>query len=191
MAACALYPERIRALVALGAPVYFADQPRLRALLALHRLGVSPHLRLLAQTVAPFSGWWHPPLIELSINMRNVERPVYRRLLMNALENLQPGVVDQFAACIRDDSFCSADGSLNYRALFPRCRQPALFVAGEKDGIAPPKAVLAAFRAWGGPKRFWVAGHDYGHADVLLGRDAPEVVFPVIRDFLLENSGTR
>jgi pimeloyl-ACP methyl ester carboxylesterase len=191
MAACALYPERIRALVALGGPAYFAAQPRLRALLSLRHLGISPHLRLLAQIVAPFSGWWHLPLVELSINARNVERRVYRRLLMNALENLQPGVVDQFAACIRDDTFCSADGSLDYRALFPRCRQPALFVTGGKDGIAPPEAVEPAFRAWGGPKRFWVAGSDYGHADVLLGRDAPEVVFPAITEFLLENSARK
>jgi hypothetical protein len=31
-------------------------------------------------------------------------------------------------------------------------------------------------------------GRDYGHTDVLLGRNAPEVVFPLIRDFLLEKS---
>jgi pimeloyl-ACP methyl ester carboxylesterase len=188
MAACALYPERIRALVALAGPVHFDAQPRLAALVALRRLGLGAHLRLLSRAVAPFSGYWHPSLVELSINMRNVERPVYRRLLYNAIEDLQPGVVDQFAACIESDTFRSADGKVDYRALFPGCRQPALFLTGERDGIAPPAAVEAAFRGWGGPKRFWVAGRDYGHADVLLGRNAPEVVFPVVREFLLENS---
>jgi pimeloyl-ACP methyl ester carboxylesterase len=188
MAACALYPERIRALVALSGPAHFDAQPRLRALLALRRLGLGGHLRLLARTAAPFSGYWHPSLVDLSINMRNVERPIYRRLLANAIEDLQPGVVDQFAACIEGDTFCSADGKVDYRALFPRCHQPALFLTGERDGIAPPAAVEAAFRSWGGPKRFWVAGRDYGHADVLLGKNAPEVVFPVVREFLLEHS---
>ena len=120
--------------------------------------------------------------------MRNVERPVYRRLLANAIEDLHPGVVDQFAACIRDDTFRSCDGAVDYRALFPACRQPALFVAGGKDGLAPPPVVEAAARRWGGPARFWVPGEDYGHADVILGRNAPEVVYPVIREFLLENS---
>lgn len=190
MAACALYPERIRALAALAGPVHFDAQPRLRALVELRRLGIGAHLRLLARTAAPFSGWWHPSLFELSINMRNVERPVYRRLLANAIEDLQPGVVDQFATCIEGDTFRSADGRVDYRALFPGCRQPALFLTGEKDGIAPPAAVESAFRSWGGaPKRLWIAGRDYGHADVLLGRNAPEVVFPVVREFLLENSG--
>jgi pimeloyl-ACP methyl ester carboxylesterase len=188
MAACALYPERIRALVALAGPAHFDVQPRLRALVELGHLGLGRHLRLLAHTVAPFSGYWHPAPFDLSINMRNVERPVYRRLLANAIENLQPGVLEQFAACIREDTFRSCDGSVDYRALFPSSRQPALFLSAEKDGLAPPAAVEAAFRRWGGPKRYWSCGRDYGHADVLLGRNAPEVVFPVIRDFLLEHS---
>ena len=59
-----------------------------------------------------------------------------------------------------------------------------------RDGIAPPAAVEAAFRCWGGPRRFWIPGRDYGHADVLLGRNAPEVVFPVVREFLRENSSS-
>jgi pimeloyl-ACP methyl ester carboxylesterase len=191
MAACALHPGRIRALVALAGPAHFAFQPRLRALVELRRLGLGGHLRLLSRTVAPFVGYWHPSLVELSINTRNIERPVYRRLLANAMEDLQPGVVDQFAACIEGDTFRSCDGAVDYRALFAGCRQPALFVTGERDGIAPPAAVEAASRSWGGPARFWVPGRDYGHADVLLGRNAPEVVFPVLRDFLLENSSAR
>jgi len=188
MAACALHPERIRALVALAAPAHFDAQPRLRALVELGHLGLGGHLRVLARTVAPFSGWWHPAPFDLSVNMRNVERPIYRRLLANAIEDLQPGVLEQFAACIRDDTFRSCDGAIDYRALFPSCTQPALFVSAEKDGLAPPPVVEAAFRRWGGPKRYWCSGQDYGHADVLLGRNAPEVVYPVIRDFLLEHS---
>ena len=131
---------------------------------------------------------WHPAEVELAINTRNVERPIYRRLLVNALEDLQPGVLDQFDAFIREDSFRSMDGTADYRELIRACRQPALFVSAEKDGLAPPAVVEAAFRRWGGPKRYWSCGRDYGHTDMLLGRNAPEVVFPVIREFLLEHS---
>src|SRR5512138_77043 len=189
MALCALRPERVAALVALGGPAYFFDAlPRLRRLVRLRHVGLGRQLRVLARMVAPFSGLWHPAEVELAINTRNVERPIYRRLLVNALENLQPGVLDHFQACIADDSFRSFDGKVDYRALFPSCRQPALFVSAEKDGLAPPPVVEASFHAWGGPKRYWSCGRDYGHTDVLLGRNAPEVVFPVIRDFLLEQA---
>jgi len=188
MAACALLPERLAGLVSLAGPAHFDAQPMLRKLVKLRFLGLGRVLRELARMVAPFSGFWHPAPFEISINMRNVERPIYRRLLSNAIEDLQPGVLEQFAAFIREDSFRSCDGAVDYRALLPTCTQPALFVSAEKDGIAPPAVVEAAFRAWGGPKRYWCCGRDYGHADVLLGRNAPEVVFPMLRDFLLEHS---
>ncbi len=186
MALCAQRPERVAALVSLCGPAHFDAQPRLRALVRLRHLRLGGHFRALARMAAPFSGVWHPAVVELAINVRNVDRPIYRRLLANALENLQPGVLDQFAMCVAEDAFRSCDGAVDYRALLPRCRQPALFVSAEKDGLAPPPVVEAACRAWGGPKRSFRCGRDYGHTDVLLGRNAPEVVFPVIRDFLLE-----
>jgi pimeloyl-ACP methyl ester carboxylesterase len=188
MAACALHPSRVAALVALGGPTHFAHQPRLATLVRLRHLGAGRILRELARAVAPFSGAWHPSLVELAINVRNMERPVYRRFLANALEDLQPGVLDQFAAFVREDSFRSFDGTVDYRALLAKCRQPALFVSAPKDGLAPPAVVEASCAAWGGPKSLWSAGGDFGHTDLLLGRDAPERVFPVLRDFLLEHS---
>ncbi len=188
MAACSLFPSRIRAFVALAAPAHFDVQERLRKLIVLRHLGGGRFLRLLARLVAPFSGYWHPAPFDLSINMGNVERRVYRRILANAIENLQPGVLEQFAAFVHEDSFRSMDGATDYRGLLPTCRQPALFVSAEKDGIAPPAVVEAAFRLWGGPKRYFECGRDYGHVDMLLGRNAPEVVFPAIREFLLEHS---
>ena len=188
MAACALYPSRIRGLVALAPPAHFHEQPRLKALVGLRRLGFGRHLRLLARTAAPFSGFWQPSLVELSMNPRNVSRPVYRRLLANAMENLPRGVVDHFAACLADDSFRSFDGNVDYRALIAGCRQPALFVSAEKDGLAPPDVVEAGYREWNGPKRRFECGRDFGHTDLLLGRGAPETVFPAVTEFLLENS---
>jgi pimeloyl-ACP methyl ester carboxylesterase len=188
MAACALHPTRVAALVALGGPTHFAHQPRLATLVKLRHLGAGRFLRELARLVAPFSGAWHPSLLELAINVRNVERPIYRRLLANGMEDLQPGVLEQFATFVREDSFRSADGAVDYRRLLPGCAQPALFVSAQKDGIAPPRVVEASFEAWGGPKRLWRAGADFGHTDLLLGRTAPEVVFPALRDFLLEHS---
>ena len=189
MAACALYPERVEALVALAAPAHFDVQERLRALVKLRHLPLGGFVRLGSRLLAPFSGYWHPALADLSINMRNVERPIYRRMLSNALENLPPGVLAQFATFVREDSFRSMDGAHDYRALLAESRQPALFVSAEKDGLAPPAVVESAFRRWGGPKRYWSCGRDYGHGDILLGRSSPEVVFPMVRDFLLEQSG--
>ncbi len=187
MATCVLHPERVAALVSIAGPVTF-EQERLAALVRMRWVLGGRFTRLAARMLAPLSGYWHPGWAELAIYMRNVEPRIFRRLMANGIENLQPGVLDQFAAWIRDGAFRSMDGRIDYRAGLSGCRQPALFLSAEKDGLAPPASVETAFRAWGGPKRYWNFGRDYGHTDLLLGRNAPEVVFPVVRDFLLEQS---
>jgi pimeloyl-ACP methyl ester carboxylesterase len=188
LAACELYPERIAAIVALGAPAHYDVQERLRKLVMLRFTALGHLTRLAARMLAPFSGYWHPALFDLAIQLRNVEPRVYRRLLANAIENLQPGVLSQFATFIREDSFRSMDGAVDYRAGLERCRQPALFLASEKDGFAPPAVVQAAYRRWGGPKEYTVVGQGFGHADLLLGRSAPEVVYPLVERFLRAHS---
>jgi pimeloyl-ACP methyl ester carboxylesterase len=188
MAASVLYPDRIAGLVSIAGPVRFGRGGPLRRPSALLPLAAR-FTRFGARMIAPFSGFWHPAAAELAVCVRNVDRPVYRRLLSNAIEPLQPGVLEQLGVFLREDSFRSMDGRVDYRAGLSGCVQPALFLSAERDGLAPPSSVEAAFRLWGGPKRYWNAGRGYGHTDLLLGRNAPEMVFPAIRDFLLEASG--
>jgi pimeloyl-ACP methyl ester carboxylesterase len=191
LAAASIHRDRIAALVALAAPVHFDVQERLRKLVRWQYPLRGSLAKPIARLIAPFSGYWHPAQAELALNLRNVEPRVYRRLLANGIENLPPGVLAQFETFIREDSFRSMDGKVDYRAALEQCRQPALFVAAEKDGLAPPSVVQAAYRRWGGPKRYVVFGREYGHTDLLLGRRAPEVVYPVIRAFLEEQVGER
>jgi pimeloyl-ACP methyl ester carboxylesterase len=186
LAACHLYPDRIAAIVALAGPAHFDVQERLKRLVAFRFTPLGGRFtRLLARMIAPFTGYWHPRAAQAAIQLRNVEPRVYRRLMANAIENLQPGVLAQFAAWIREDSFRSMDGAVDYRAALETNRQPALFVAAEKDGLAPPSVVQAAYRRWGGPKALVLVEQGFGHTDLLLGRTAPEVVYPVVRDFLV------
>jgi hypothetical protein len=138
----------------------------------------------------------HGGPFEASINTRNVERPVLRRLLANAVENVPTGVALQLRLWIRGGLFCSADGSVDYRAGLSHPGPPALFVAGERDGLAPPAVVQAGFRAWGGPRELLRASRmagfsaDYGHGDLVLGRRAPEEIFPRLSEWLTRTSAT-
>jgi pimeloyl-ACP methyl ester carboxylesterase len=191
LALAAQHPGRVAAIVTLGAPAHFDVQERLRKLVTLRFTALGHLIRLSARMIAPFAGYWHPAVADLAIQLRNVEPRVYRRLLANAIENLQPGVLTQFAAFIREDSFRSMDGRVDYRASLERGTQPALFVAAEKDGLAPPAVVQAAHRRWGGPKEYAVVGQGFGHADLLLGRTAPETVYPLVERFLRAHSTAR
>jgi pimeloyl-ACP methyl ester carboxylesterase len=133
--------------------------------------------------------------VNLALEVRNVEPAVCRRLLANAIEDIPPGVFAQLARWARADRFDSEDGSVDHRARLAGCRQPALFVAAPRDGLAPPEVVRIGCELWGGEKQLVVAGRadgfraDYGHTDLLCGRHAPEEIFPRVRDWLLAHAG--
>jgi pimeloyl-ACP methyl ester carboxylesterase len=187
LAAAALLPERIAGVVALAPPIRFgALGPLLPALGLLARLKLA---RRLAQLVAPFSGGWQPPRAGLAIQPAEMARPAFRRMMMNAMADLPPGVVAQLADFVRRDAFTSRDGRTDYREALAACRQPALFVAAPEDGLAPPPVVEEAWRRWGGEKRLLRAPAGVGHTDLVLGRRAPTWTFPAVRDWLEAHAG--
>ncbi len=194
MAACQAHPERIAGLLALAGPVHFPAFSGAMHLLVPVRGRAN---RFLAAMAAPFAGGLPLRIAEGIVARDNVERPVYRRLLANAIESVPPGVFAQVRDWVRNDAFRSGDGSVDYRAGLARCRQPALFVSGPLDKLAPPRVVRAGFERWGGEKAYWCASReaglsaDYSHTDLLVGSRAPEEIFPRLRDWLVAHSQVR
>jgi len=187
LAAASLLPDRIAGVVALAPPVRFdRPAPLARALPMLARLRLT---RLGAQLLAPFSGLWQPALAGAAVQLGEMEPAVYRRMLMNTIEDLPVGVVAQFADFVRRDRFGSRDGRLDYRAALSGCRQPALFVAAPEDGLAPPRGVEEACARWGGEKALLLAPPGTGHSDLILGRRGPAWTFPAVRDWLVAHAG--
>jgi pimeloyl-ACP methyl ester carboxylesterase len=117
--------------------------------------------------------------------------------MANVVENISRPVLRQFLRWVRDDKFDSDDGAVDYRANLAAAGAPALFIAGQRDLLAPPESVLAGYRGWGGEKEYWLASladglsADYGHSDLIFGRHAPEEIFPRVRDWLLARSVER
>jgi pimeloyl-ACP methyl ester carboxylesterase len=186
LAAAPRYAERIAGVVALAPPIRLPREPaehRFFPQLATWRL-----FRPLAALVAPASGWWQPRRAGLCIRLENMERPIYRRLLMNAIEELPPGVVRHFLLLVHEERLGSFDGSEDWLDGLARCRQPALFVAAPSDGLARPASVEEGFARWGGEKALLLAAPEVGHGDLILGRRAPTELFPAVRDWLTARS---
>jgi pimeloyl-ACP methyl ester carboxylesterase len=188
LAACALYPVRILGVVAISPPGLFGTTPALRHLVRIGSLGLGGLLRSVARLWAPFGPAWHPRLAELAIRKANVDPEAYRLFLANATEAINAGVIAHYAHCIDEDRFRSFDDKVDYGAAMAQCRRPALFISGDQDGLAPPRAVEDACVRWGGPKRYWGAGATYGHTDLLIGRRASADVHPVIAAWLEERA---
>jgi pimeloyl-ACP methyl ester carboxylesterase len=195
LAGAGLHPDRVAAAVAMAGPTHVAVRRELlffaRAAFRFRRF-----TRIFARMTAPFAGLLPPGPLDASIDTRNVERPVLRRLMANAVERVPTGVALQFRWWIRQDLFRSLDGAVDYRAGLSRSTQPALFLAGEGDALAPPEIVRAGYEAWGGPKDWVLAARkagfsaDYGHGDLVFGRRAPEEIYPRISDWLGRQAST-
>jgi pimeloyl-ACP methyl ester carboxylesterase len=194
MAACAAYPERLAGLVGLAGPVRFGANPDLKRYVRHGFLLGGRVNRWLARMVAPFAGLTHPVASEIAIVGRNVERPVFRRLLANNIENVPRSVFLQLKGWVEVDAPRSVDGAVDYLERLALCRQPALFVSATLDGLAPPEVVKAAHDRWSGERAYWNAGRrdgfsvDYGHTDLLFGRRAPEEIFPRVEEWLRAHS---
>jgi pimeloyl-ACP methyl ester carboxylesterase len=194
MVSCQLYPERIAAIVSIAGPMSFDVDGRLARYVRRGALVDGRFNRTLATMVAPWAGLAHPSAAELAINGRNVDPAVFRRLLANGIENVSGPLFRQLSDWVTRDVCLSADGERDYRAGLASCRQPALFLAAPRDPFAPPGVVRASFERWGGPRTFVEfrrdAGHsaDYGHTDLLVGRNAATEVFPVVSAWLQARS---
>lgn len=180
----------IRAIANLGAPVHFEASPGLKRFIEVVSVGLRlPGLPLgVAGRLAAPLGLPPRPVGQYLVRAENMEPEVIRQAIAFASADVPGGVARQFARWIRGGVFDGEDG-FDYRAGMRAIRAPTLLVAGTKDLLAPLPAVQAAAGLLAGPVELLVAGkagglsEDYGHGDLVLGRRAPEEIFPRIIDF--------
>lgn len=188
----ARFPEApFKALVSLGSPFTFAHQPGVQRFVEL----VKP---LLAFKVAPLSvmaraavpiGLPPEPIGKYLLNRDNVDGDVIRQALRSVVADVPHGVLRQFVRWVSTGRFDGEDG-LDYLAHLDAVRVPVLLVAGTRDFLAPPDAAHLASKHLGGPVTELVVGQlsgftwDAGHGDLVLGRAAPDELFPRIATFL-------
>ncbi|WP_224249296.1 alpha/beta fold hydrolase [Hyalangium gracile] len=181
----------VRAAVTMGSPFTFAVQPGLRIFMKriepLLRLATIPTRRI---TNIAFLGAPPGPMTRYMMLADNMDPDVVRRALANVPSDLAGGVVRQFARWIDTHAFTTYDGSFDYRVPLAEVRVPFLLLGGSRDLLAPPLAVARAKEHLGGPVKLVIAGRahgfaeDYGHADLVLGRRAPDEIFPLVETFL-------
>lgn len=185
----------IRAAITVGSPVTFAVQPGLkrfvRTIGPLLKLSSLPASRLGALAVlGPPPG----PITRYIIREENMDPEIAKRALANVASDIPGGVARQFADWVTSGRFCSADGTYDYRLGMEAVKVPMMLIAGARDLLAPPLAVARAKEHLGGPVKLVVAGRghgfvdDYGHSDLILGRRAPEEIFPLVASYLAAQS---
>jgi len=188
--------DQVRRVVVVGSPARVRSPLPGLGLLARTPRFLIPTLplRLWGRSIAFMVDWLHTPLHRLLVNPENMGPGASARALINAIENIPGPLAADFAQWLAsDDGEVAVEGRSVLVAL-ERLTNPALFLAGAGDRIAPPESVARAHDAWGrqtgAPKEFVLLGEDsgaegdYGHGDLVLGFTAARDVFPRVVDFL-------
>jgi len=126
---------------------------------------------------------WYPGSMEPDILRERVEKG-FDRTSFNVVKYMF-----QWGARGR---FLSSDESVDFEEAIAGLTTPILFVNGDRDYAVPCSAVSAAYRKAGSAdKTFKVfraekPGCHWGHIDLIFGRQAPDIVWPYMLDWMLE-----
>lgn len=193
-AAARVPAEQVAGLVIMASPVFFRLRPGTRAAVGLGRfIGWPFGLRyeLVSQLLAPLAGWFVVPRADTFINLRRVSPRRQRLAMVNAVSSVGYRLLAQLVQWALTDTFRSADGLEDYRSALTTVNRPVLVLGGSADHLAPPAALQALRDAIASSdKSLLVVGEEpaeargYGHGDLTLGDQAPDEVFPHVRDWL-------
>ncbi len=172
----------IAAVVTLGTPLDFTHTPGLARFLS----AVAPALSLPRLPLQLGARTWPlglppAPLGPYLLRAENMDPRVVRLALKHAVADIEGGVARQFARWVRTGALDGEDG-FDYRAHLRPLTAPMLTLAGAHDLLAPPSAAHALVGLTSGPVETALLS-DYGHGDLVLGRRAPEEVFPLVGAF--------
>lgn len=181
----------IKAVVTLGSPTTFAPQ---RGLKAFARV-VKPLLdapKVPVQDLARLSLFVPPPdwFMHYLVYSENLEPEIRKLALVNVGADVSGAVARQFFRWVTHGRWDSEDGRIDYEQNLANVRVPALLIAGPQDLLAPPTSVAHGLTRLAGPAELLIAGResgfedDYGHGDLVLGRNAPDELHPRILRFL-------
>lgn len=154
--------------------------------------------RCAARAGSPFAGplsaafptlirdWmWHPD---------NLDLDVVRFMMRHGVEDLPRSLLVEFARWYEAKRMSDRYALFSFGDHLERIQVPMLVIAGGRDRLTPPADLERMVGRVGSPdKTFWVAGHasglshEYSHVDLVLGRFAPEEVYPVVTAWLDEH----
>ncbi len=130
-------------------------------------------------------------LLESSFRPANTDWWITARYFTHGIPDEATAVVDQYRDWLDHATMRSIDHATVWSDRLAEFTIPVLVLVGAADRQRPPDAVEATANALGSPDKTFVRAGvatgfpvDFGHDDLLAGRDTPGSVFPLIADWL-------
>jgi len=190
--------DLVQSLITIASPVTTANRPgyfkhtgRLDGFLK-----VMP--RLPYKTLSKFASYFADSILGLKdqvlFSKENMTREILTTIFRNAVESVPSSLILQIHDWLRHNYFGSRDRKVDYSQGMDMITAPILMIAGTIDTFTPMADMRLAFRKFRKAKKsLLVFGksrghrHDYGHVDLILGKNAPKEVFPHILKWLEEH----
>ena len=129
---------------------------------------------------------WDNPLIPIPMRPwtpRSMEPEILAENLSAAFEHTRIAIALGLVGLGSESALKSHDGLNDYGLAFELADKPLLVIAGTRDALAPPASVRPVYdQSRSSDKTF--REFPLGHIDMLLGRDAPHTVWPLVRTWL-------
>lgn len=185
---------QLSAIATIGSPVYFRFKRRVD-LLTHAGMWLAPAGRFpvqwFAQLGAPLATLARPELANRTSNLRNIAPRALRLLLANAFAPIWRGVMAQLHDWVANDAFRSQDKAVDYREVVRTLELPVLVTGGTADYLVGEVASRAYFELLTTrDKELVLLGRahgqreDYGHGDLVIGKDVEHEVYPVLARWL-------
>jgi len=124
----------------------------------------------------------------------SIEDDILTERIIRGFDRTSFNVVKYFFKWGARGRFLSSDGNVNFEEQIRELSIPILFVNGDHDYSVPEEAIRKAFDLAGSKdKTFKTFGGEvfdlhWGHCDLICGKDAPDVIWPYILDWMEERA---
>jgi len=120
------------------------------------------------------------------------------RFFRLSIDDTAPGVVSQFSDSIREGKIISTRATYSYSDRLHLIKTPMLFMLGSNDGFLSEKEVLTAYNSVSSLDKEMLIfsrenGHlaDYGHCDLVVGKNSAVDVYPAVLTWLEQRISQR
>lgn len=130
-------------------------------------------------------------LSELGFHENNIDPALLRTLMLTAVEDIPVSLLREFARWYETKSMSDVYAMFDFTEHLERIAAPLCVIAGSNDELTPARDLRRVYeRVRSADKEFRIIGRehgfrsDYSHADLVLGRHAPDDVFPLVYAWL-------
>ena len=185
--------DRIKSFVSLGGPGNLAHSSPVIGKIALKYISFSKRvdIKLLAKFILPFVSIFNSPLKEIFYNPQVTPKNTVKKMLFG-IENISDGLMLQMLDWVaKGGDIVSVNKTHNYTELQTQITCPILFIAGGYDNVATPSSLKSVYdKVSSKHKELHIISEEsgfsgnYGHACLVMGKNAKKEIFPLIEKFL-------